>query len=362
MEKIFVDLGEKSYTIEIAAHSWAAMGKKVRALSKADKAAILTDRTVDGLYGNSLEQQLREQGFAVRRLVMEAGEDHKNLETFGRMVRACADFGMTRSDLVITLGGGVPGDLGGFVAASFLRGVDFIQIPTTLLAQIDSSVGGKVAVDLPEGKNLVGAFYQPKGVLMDPELLRSLDRRYLHDGLAEVIKCAAFGDPDLFARLEQFQGDEDILAHAAEISAACCRLKVKVVEEDERDVGARMVLNFGHTVGHAVERYYHYEKYTHGEGVAIGMVRLTRNTEKMGLTQPGTADRIQHLLERYQIPTEDSISDQDVLAGIAMDKKKRGNQITLIIVPEIGKHLLKKVAFADLEPYVKGWNHDHVAH
>ena len=168
--------------------------------------AILTDRTVDGLYGDSLEQQLEAQGFTVRRLVMEAGEDHKNLETFGRMVRACADFGMTRSDLVITLGGGVPGDLGGFVAASFLRGVDFIQIPTTLLAQIDSSVGGKVAVDLPEGKNLVGAFYQPKGVLMDPELLRSLDRRYLHDGLAEVIKCAAFGDPELFAALEQFHG------------------------------------------------------------------------------------------------------------------------------------------------------------
>lgn len=232
--------------------------------------------------------------------------------------------------------------------------MDFIQVPTTLLAQIDSSVGGKVAVDLPEGKNLVGAFYQPKGVLMDPVLLRSLDRRYLHDGLAEVIKCAAFGDPDLFAALEDFSGDEDVLAHAAEISAACCRIKVKVVEEDERDVGARMVLNFGHTIGHAVERYYHYEKYTHGEGVAIGMVRLTRNTEKMGLTEHGTADRIRRLLQKYDIPTEDPISDEDVLAGITMDKKKRGNQITLVIVPAIGKRMLKKVDFADLRPYVKG--------
>ncbi|WP_317303504.1 3-dehydroquinate synthase [Acidaminococcus timonensis] len=354
MEKIFVDLGKKSYDIEIAVHSFPEMGQKIRALSKADKVAIITDHTVDALYGPQLQQQLETQGFSVRRLVMEAGEDHKNLETFGRMVRACADFGMTRSDLVITLGGGVPGDLGGFVAASFLRGVAFIQVPTTLLAQIDSSVGGKVAVDLPEGKNLVGAFYQPKGVLMDPELLRSLDPRYLHDGLAEVIKCATFGDPDLFAALEQWSTDEDILHHVTEISAACCRLKVKVVEEDERDVGARMVLNFGHTIGHAVERYYHYEKYTHGEGVAIGMVRLTRNTEKLGLTRPGTADRIQRLLARYHIPTEDPIPDSAILEGIQMDKKKRGNQITLVIVPEIGKSLLKKVAFADLEPYVKG--------
>lgn len=354
MEKIFVDLGKDSYTIEIAPHSWTGFGKKIRELARGNKAAVITDRTVDSLYGADLEQQLLAQGFQVRRLVMEPGEDHKNLDTYGNMVRACADFGMTRSDLVITLGGGVPGDLGGFAAASFLRGVDFIQVPTTLLAQIDSSVGGKVAVDLPEGKNLVGAFYQPKGVLMDPELLRSLDRRYLHDGLAEVIKCAAFGDPELFAALENFSGDEDILAHAEEISAACCRIKVKVVEEDVRDVGARMVLNFGHTIGHAVERYYHYEKYTHGEGVAIGMVRLTRNTEKMGITQPGTADRIRHLLEKYNIPTEDPISDQYILEGITMDKKKRGNQMTLVIVPEIGKSLLKKVDFADLRPYVKG--------
>lgn len=354
MEKIFVDLGKKSYDIEIAVHSFPEMGKKIRALSRAEKAAIITDHTVDALYGEKLQQQLETQGFTVRRLVMAAGEDHKNLETFTRLVRACADFGMTRSDLVITLGGGVPGDLGGFVAASFLRGVAFIQVPTTLLAQIDSSVGGKVAVDLPEGKNLVGAFYQPKGVLMDPDLLRTLDPRYLHDGLAEVIKCAAFGDPELFAALEQWSSDEDILQHVTEISAACCRLKVKVVEEDERDVGARMVLNFGHTIGHAVERYYHYEKYTHGEGVAIGMVRLTRNTEKMGLTKPGTADRIQRLLARYHISTEDPIPDAAVLEGIQMDKKKRGSQITLVIVPEIGKSLLKKVAFADLEPYVKG--------
>lgn len=354
MENIHVDLGPKSYDIEVERGSWPHLGTRIRSLSKADKVAVITDSTVDGLYGAQLETQLKAQGFEVRRLVFPAGEDHKNLETFGRMVRSCADFGMTRKDLVITLGGGVTGDMGGYVAASFLRGVAFIQIPTTLLSQIDSSVGGKVAVDLPEGKNLVGSFYQPKAVLMDPDLLDTLDPRYVHDGLAEVIKCAAFGDTELFAKLEAYKDDRDMLDHVTDIIAHCCRLKVKVVEEDETDVGARMVLNFGHTIGHAVERFYHYEKYTHGEGVAIGMVRLTRNTERLGLTVPGTADRIQRLLAKYHIPTEDPIGDKAVLEGIAMDKKKRGNEITLVIVPEIGKSMLKKVAVADLQPYIKG--------
>jgi len=354
MEKIHVDLGPKSYDIEVERGSWPRMGARIRSLSKADKVAVITDSTVDGLYGAQLEQQLMAQGFEVRRMVFPAGEDHKNLETFGRLVRSCADFGMTRKDLVITLGGGVPGDMGGYVAASFLRGVDFIQLPTTLLSQIDSSVGGKVAVDLPEGKNLVGSFYQPKAVLMDPDLLDTLDPRYVHDGLAEVIKCASFGDPELFGKLEAYKDDRDMLDHVTEIIAHCCRLKVKVVEEDERDTGARMVLNFGHTIGHAVERFYQYEKYTHGEGVAIGMVRLTRNTERLGLTKPGTAARIQKLLEKYHIPTEDAIPDEAVLSGITMDKKKRGNEITLVIVPEIGKSLLKKVLVAELGPYVKG--------
>ena len=315
---------------------------------------MVTDSHVAPLYLERARASLEGAGFQVTAHTVPAGEGSKCPARLAELWEAMMDAGLTRTDAVAALGGGVVGDLAGFAAATILRGVDFVQIPTTLLAQIDSSVGGKVAVDLPEGKNLVGAFYQPKGVLMDPVLLRSLDRRYLHDGLAEVIKCAAFGDPDLFAALEDFSGDEDVLAHAAEISAACCRIKVKVVEEDERDVGARMGLNFGHTIGHAVERYYHYEKYTHGEGVAIGMVRLTRNTEKMGLTEHGTADRIRRLLQKYDIPTEDPISDEDVLAGITMDKKKRGNQITLVIVPAIGKRMLKKVDFADLRPYVKG--------
>jgi 3-dehydroquinate synthase len=353
MEKIRVDLGKDSYDIEIGRGLFAGVGKKIRQLSKADKVAIITDAVVDQLYGAKLENLLSAEGFAVRRFAFPAGEDHKNLAVYEKMLRACADFAMTRKDLIVVLGGGVPGDLGGFVAASYLRGISFIQIPTTILAQIDSSVGGKVAVDLPEGKNLVGAFYQPKGVFIDPDLLATLPKRYVHDGLAEVIKCAAFGNAELFQTMEKFDSDEEVLRHIPEIIGACIRIKVRVVEEDVRDTGARMVLNFGHTIGHAVERFYHYEKYTHGEGVAIGMVRLTRRTEKLGLTEPGTADRIEKLLRQYGIPTDDAISTEDVLAGITMDKKKRGNQITLVIVPQIGKSLLLPVAIDDLRQYVE---------
>jgi 3-dehydroquinate synthase len=353
MEKIKVELGRDSYDIEIERGLFSRLGAKIRHLSNADKAAVITDTTVDGLYGKALEKELQAVGFEVRRLVFPAGEEHKNLATYGDMLRSCADFGMTRKDLVISLGGGVPGDLGGFVAASFLRGVQFIQVPTTILSQIDSSVGGKVAVDLPEGKNLVGAFYQPAGVFIDPDLLSTLPARFIHDGLAEVIKCASFGNADLFQALERYRDEKEVLEHIPEIIGACIRIKVKVVEEDVRDTGARMVLNFGHTIGHAVERYYHYEKYTHGEGVAIGMVRITRRTEKLGLTKPGTAARIEALLKRYGIPTDDPISTADVIAGIAMDKKKRGNRITLIVVPEIGKSLLQPAGFDELSKYVE---------
>lgn len=201
MEKIDVALGQDSYTIEIARGLWKDVGTKIRSLSKAEKVAVITDDTVDALYGKALEEKLSKEGFMVRRFIFPHGEHHKTLAVFETMVRACAQFGMTRSDLVVALGGGVVGDLAGFVAASFLRGIDFIQIPTTLLSKIDSSVGGKVAVDLPEGKNLVGAFYQPRGVFIDPDLLDTLPVRYLHDGFAEVIKCGAFGSADFFCRV-----------------------------------------------------------------------------------------------------------------------------------------------------------------
>ena len=353
MPKITVDLGPNSYDIEIAKGLGTRMGKRIRELSSADKVAIITDTTVDALYGALLEKQLAEEQFTVRRIVFPAGENHKNLTTLATVYSQMADFGLTRKDLVVTLGGGVVGDLGGFAGATFLRGIDFIQVPTTLLAQIDSSVGGKVAVDLPAGKNLVGSFYQPKGVLIDPQLLTSLPPRYLHDGLAEVIKCGAFGDEELFAKLASYKDTDEMLQNVIYIIATCCQLKAKVVAEDERDVGARMVLNFGHTIGHAVEKYYNYEKYTHGEAVAIGMVRITEQTEKLGMTEQGTAHKLKKVLEHYQLPTSVEIPVQSITAVVAMDKKKRGDSLTIVTIPKIGASKLVKIPFSDLPKYVE---------
>ena len=352
MPKITVDLEEKSYDIVIAEDLWKELGMRIRKLSSADKAAIITDTNVDKLYGEKLERQLTNAGFTTRRLVFPAGEDHKDLTTLADIYRQMADFGLTRKDLVVTLGGGVVGDLGGFAAATFLRGIDFIQVPTTLLSQIDSSVGGKVAVDLPAGKNLVGSFYQPKGVLIDPLLLASLPPRYLHDGLAEVIKCGAFGDSELFRKLEEYKDTNEMLKDVVYIISTCCRLKAKVVAEDERDTGARMVLNFGHTIGHAVEKYFNYEKYTHGEAVAIGMVQITKQTEKLGLTEQGTAAKLEKVLLKYALPISEKIPTQKIIETVAMDKKKRGNSITLVTIPSIGQSKLVKIAFQDLNKYI----------
>lgn len=343
METIHVNLGADSYDIEIEAGMLAHVGPKVRALlPKAEKIAVITDDTVDALYGERLETVLRGAGYEVRRIAIPHGEQSKNLTVLGGVLEEMSDFGMTRTDGVVTLSGGVPGDLGGFAAAVYLRGVPFIQIPTTILAQIDSSVGGKVAVDLPSGKNLAGNFYQPKGVFIDPELVRTLAPRYIHDGMAEAVKYGCIRDVELFSLFETLQSDEDIFRNLPEIIRECCRIKAELVEEDVLDNGARMLLNFGHTIGHAIEREYHYETYTHGEAVGIGMVMLTRQTEKMGLTEPGTAARIEKVLKALHLPTEVPASAEALLPHIAHDKKMRGKSIKFIVLDKIGKSRLVK--------------------
>lgn len=352
MPNITVELGEHAYKIEIARGLLSRLGSKLKEVSSADKVAIITDTHVAPLYSKIAVEQVEAAGFKPVLVIIEAGEEHKNLATLSAVYDQLAAAGLTRKDLIVTLGGGVVGDLGGFAAASFLRGIAFVQVPTTILSQIDSSVGGKVAVDLPSGKNLVGSFYQPKAVLIDPNLLASLPTRYLHDGLAEVIKTAAFGDEKFFALLESCQQDGDIMGHIEEIIATCCTIKAKVVGEDELDLGARMVLNFGHTIGHAVEQSFGYEKYTHGEGVAIGMVRITGQTEQMGLTAAGTTERLSKLLARFGLPTTIKLNTNDIIEVIKRDKKKRGDSITLVVVPEIGKGSLVKIPFSDLPKYI----------
>ena len=353
MRIVHVDLGSKSYDIEIERGLLFHVGGKIKTLlPKAEKIAIITDSHVGPLYALLLQASLEKEGVAVKVLTFPAGEESKNLQTLGYLYDGLAEAGLTRSDAVVALGGGVTGDMGGLAAATFLRGIAFVQIPTSLLATVDSSVGGKVAIDLPSGKNLVGAFYQPKAVFIDPDLLKTLPVRYLHDGLAEVIKYGCIMDKELFMRLEKIQNDAELLAHADEIIETCCNIKARIVEHDEFDTGERMLLNFGHTLGHAVEKTFRFDKYSHGEGVGIGMVLLTRQSEKLGLTESGTADRIAALLQKFQLPAAVDMQQEDFLQAIALDKKKRGSRLTLILLKKIGESFLQRVEFSELTQYL----------
>lgn len=352
MKRIHINLGKYSYDIPIEKGLLQRAGDYVCTLTKAKTLAVITDTSVDSLYGDRLEQSLRNAGFLVSRMVVPAGEQSKNIDQLAWLYQKMSDAGITRGDAVITFGGGVVGDLGGFAAATFLRGIAFIQIPTTIIAQVDSSVGGKVGIDLPSGKNQAGAFYQPKGVLIDPELLKTLPKRFIHDGLGEVIKYGCIRDGELFNLLEKLN-DETIFDHWEEIILRCCQTKAYVVERDEYDLGERMILNFGHTIGHAIERFYGYGHYTHGEGVAAGMSMLTAVTEAMGLTESGTTARLRKVLTQYGLPVEVDATADDLLPYMIHDKKMRGNHMTLIILKAIGEGRLLSIKPNELPQYIR---------
>ncbi len=353
MSIIRVNLGAKSYNIEIDAGLLDTAGEKIRSISKAQRAAVISDSNVDALYGERLQAALAGSGFKVTRIVFPAGEKSKCLAELSKIYDRLAEAGITRSDLVVAFGGGVTGDLGGFAAATFLRGVDYVQIPTSLLAQIDSSVGGKVAVDLPAGKNLVGNFYQPKLVLIDTMLLKTLPVRFLHDGLAEAIKYGCIRDRALFEKIAAMRDDDELLENIGGIVEGCCAIKAEIVEHDEFDTGERMVLNFGHTIGHAVEKCSNYESFTHGEAVGIGMLLLTRQTERLGLTEHGTAAVIYDVLKKYNLPVDADYGNEELLKAAGMDKKKSGSSITLVILKNIGTSFLQKTNWQDLPEYIK---------
>ena len=292
--ELVVDLGERSYPIIIEDNLLDRIDEEIQKVFKGNKVFILTDENVNKFYGDRISSKLLEAGYDVRSLALPAGEETKSFFTLPEVYNALLDFNLTRSDLIITLGGGVIGDLGGFVASTYLRGVSFVQIPTSLLAQVDSSVGGKVAVDLEKGKNLVGSFYHPKLVLIDPLLLKTLEKRFLIDGMAEVIKYGCIKDNTLFEYLNDTEVIE-VINNIGTIIHRCCDIKREVVEKDEKDTGERMLLNFGHTIGHAIEQYYNYSKYTHGEAVAIGMYNISLISEERGITEEGTSKKIKNI-------------------------------------------------------------------
>lgn len=341
--KLEVDLGKDSYPIYFKKGLLKNLGEYIQEVFKEGKIALITDANVDKYYG-FVQGVLEEAGYQVKKIVLPPGETTKEIGQAVALYGELLEYGLTRKDLIITLGGGVVGDLGGFVAATYLRGVDFIQIPTSLLAQIDSSIGGKVGIDLPFGKNLVGAFHQPKMVLIDPLALKTLEDRYFIDGMGEAIKYGAALDKSFFAFLEEndFKKDDEDVEKINKLIFTCCKLKKDIVEEDEKEQGRRVVLNFGHSIGHCLEKIQNYNGYSHGEAVAIGMVAITTASEKIGETKVGTTERLVNLLRQKGLPTgTGDVSQEDIFANLWYDKKVENEAIKLIILKEIGSCKVK---------------------
>lgn len=351
---ISVNLGDRSYPVVIDSNALNILGESIRQRLGDCTAAIVTDDNVAPLYLAQVKASLDRAGLRHASIVLPHGEPTKCLTQLSNLYDFLCESHITRKDAIVALGGGVIGDLAGLAAATFLRGVHFVQVPTTLLAQVDSSVGGKVAVDLPQGKNLVGAFYQPAMVLCCPDTLNTLTEHFWRDGLGEVVKYGCIGDAELFRLLENCApgGRPALMAHIDVILQRCIQAKANVVAQDEHDTGLRMTLNFGHTIGHAVETCQHYAGLSHGEAVALGMAVMTRLTESRGMTAPGTAARLEKLLMALGLPTQ--LSDTptaDLLSAMGMDKKAAGKALRVIVLDEIGAcriHTTDVSFFADM--------------
>ena len=274
--KLTVDLGPNSYPIHIENGILAKTGELVSEVFSGKKIMIVSDDNVFPLYGEVITKALSDSGFECHSFVLPHGEPTKSFQSLPKIYEALINAKLTRSDLLIALGGGVIGDLAGFAASSYLRGIKFVQIPTSLLAQVDSSVGGKVAVDLPQGKNLVGAFYHPKAVIIDPDVLNTLPDHFISDGMGEVIKYGCIKDKELFDILCKHTSFEDLKPELTQIIARCVDIKRVVVEADQFDLGERILLNFGHTLAHTIEQHFNYERESHGEAVGIGMYQIQR--------------------------------------------------------------------------------------
>ena len=334
--KLTVNLVKDSYPIYIQQGLLDEVLGYIKPIFQGNKIMIISDNQVFSYYGEKIETQLKKE-YEVGHIVVPHGEQSKRFDILPELYNELLSFQLTRTDLIIALGGGVIGDLAGFVASTFLRGVKFVQIPTSLLAQVDSSVGGKVAVDLPAGKNLVGAFKHPSLVLIDPLTLKTLEKRFISDGMGEVIKYGCIFDADLFQQLACYTSFDELYQDIDEIIYRCVDLKRDVVEKDLFDFNDRLALNFGHTLGHAIEQYYHYEKYSHGEAISIGMVQLTRIAEAKGLTKVGTADQICDVLKIYQLPTVSHLKTSDLKQAMAVDKKNIYKKLSYVLLHAIGQ-------------------------
>ncbi len=342
MKKINVKTS-KPYEVRVGKGTLKNIAREILDIKKPGKCIIISDDIVFSLYGESVKKSLTDAGYTVYEAVFSHGEESKNMETALSLLTAFFEAGLTRSDFAIALGGGIVGDVCGFVSSIYLRGIDFIQIPTTLLASIDSSVGGKTGVNTEYGKNLVGAFHQPKLVVCDTDTFSTLPYEIYTAGICEALKYGIIRDEDLFYAIESTDV-EDIVCR-------CVKIKADIVENDEFDHGERQLLNFGHTLGHSIEALSDF-KISHGHAVGLGMLIISRACEKKGLCEKGISDEIEKALKRFYIDTDISYTAKE-MAGYAMsDKKRKGDKITLVIPEKPGKCVLYTISTDDLEEFI----------
>ena len=340
MRKVRVELGRDSYDIFIGFGLDRELCSFVAHAGFSGKALIVSDTNVGGLYGQKAKALLSEAGLEAELCLIPAGETSKCLREMEKVITACIEQGLDRHSAVFALGGGVVGDLAGFVAASYMRGVPFIQLPTSLLAQVDSSVGGKVAVNHALGKNLIGAFYQPKAVFIDLDRMKTLPKREIYTGLGEIVKYGIIYDADFFAFLEEHPSeilalDPEVLPH---VIARSCEIKAEVVSKDERESGLRRILNFGHTMAHAIEEETGYVRYHHGEAVAIGMMGAAYISQELGRIGEDVLERVRRLMQRLQLPTQaEGCTVEHMYRSIFRDKKTVNGKVNWVLMDAVGK-------------------------
>lgn len=338
----------KPYDIIIARDILNSCCDYIKPITKAKKILVISDSNVAPIYAKKIVFALEKEGFNANLFTFPAGEKNKTLETVSKMLEAMCRFSLTREDLVIALGGGVTGDMAGFAASIYLRGIDFVQIPTSLLAQVDSSVGGKTGCDLAFGKNLAGSFHNPRLVLIDTATLDTLPGEFFCDGMGEVIKYGLIKDNKLFEGLAAEGTDS---ADLEEIIYSCVDIKRQIVESDFKESGERRLLNFGHTLAHAIELYYDFCGITHGEAVGIGMIMITKASEKNGLTKAGTAEKIEKMLKSFNLKTKIDAPLSELLKLCCRDKKTAGQFINLVLIKEIGEAFVHTIPLRELESF-----------
>ncbi len=339
MEKIKVELGENSYEIFIGENLFDDAAKFINSPNFSKKVMVVTDENIFNIYGEKLRKifSIYDTNFEMK--ILPAGETSKTLEKAEKLYTCAIESRLDRKSVIVAIGGGVVGDLAGFVAATYLRGVNFVQVPTTLLAQVDSSVGGKTAVNHKLGKNLIGAFYQPKAVFIDIATLKTLPPREIRTGLGEVVKYGVISDADFFSYLEKniegiLSGNVEILK---QIIKRSCEIKAEVVSRDEKESGLRRILNFGHTIAHAVEEETHYTKYNHGEAVAIGMIGAALISQKLNYVDAEKVQRLKNLIERFGMYTHcDGCTVEGIYKALFRDKKTVGGKINWVLMKDFG--------------------------